>query len=160
MSGPRISTARRRIALVVEQHVGRVEVDLQIGALQIVERPPQQIGSFLARLESDGDAARHGQVADSAKRVEERLAVRIARLRQEAGVQRQVGQAERTSALQGPLQALQTLRPQLRVAEAAALLDRLRRRVVLAGEAEHGAGQTQAGLAPASGMASPSSQAA
>ena len=60
-------------------------------------------------------------------------------------MQHQVGQAQRERAVQRPGEALEPLRPGRRVAEAAGLLDRLRRRVVLAGEAEHGAGHVEAG---------------
>ena len=41
------------IALVVQQHVRRVEVHLQVRALQFVECQAQQVGRLLARLERD-----------------------------------------------------------------------------------------------------------
>src|SRR5262249_28902606 len=69
----------------------------------------------------------------------------VARLGDEAGVQHQILQTQSEGTVEGPLEALEALSPGCRVAEAAGLLDGLRRRVVLAREAEHRAGQTEAG---------------
>ena len=110
MSGPRISTARKRIALVVQEHVGGVEVHLQVGTFQLVERPPQQVGGFLAGLKGDGHAPRLCQGADFAERVEERLAIGVVRFGQETGVQRQVGQAEGAGAVERPGEAFEAFR--------------------------------------------------
>src|SRR5262249_38107614 len=55
------------IALVVEEHVGGGEVDLEVGALQLVERAAEEIGRLLARLEGDGDALRLRERADLAE---------------------------------------------------------------------------------------------
>ena len=60
------------------------------------------------------------------------------------GVERQVGEAQRDRAVECPLQPLDPLGPERGVAEAAGRLDRLRRRVVFAGEAEHRAGHDDA----------------
>src|SRR5579884_227521 len=92
----------QRIALVIKQHIGRIEVYLQIGTFQFVERAAEQVGGFLAGLESDGDALLGSQGADLAERIEERFAIRTSRLRQEAGVQHQIGQPQGASAIQRP----------------------------------------------------------
>ena len=60
-------------------------------------------------------------------------------------MQHQVGQAEGAGAVQGPGEAFEAGRPVGGVAEAASAADGVRRGVVLAGEAEHGAGQVEAG---------------
>ena len=110
MSGARISTARSGSPIVVEKHVGGIEVHLQIRALQFVERQPQQVGRLLPGLEGDGDAFCLRERADLAQRVEERLAVGVARLGDEAGVQHQVAQPQRPRALQRPQEAFQAFR--------------------------------------------------
>ena len=60
-----------RVAHVVEQHVGRVEVHLQVRALQVVERQPQQVGRLLARFERQSDALVGGELAGLGQRVQE-----------------------------------------------------------------------------------------
>ena len=123
MSGASRSTACDRVVLVVQEHVRRVEVHLQVRALQVVERPAEQGGGLLAGLERDRDALLGRELADLAQRVEERLAGRVADLGDEAGVEHQVGQAQLAGAVQGPLEAFESFGPQGRVAEAAGLLD-------------------------------------
>ena len=62
---------------------------------------------------------RLGQIADLGQRVEEGLAVGIARLGQETGVQHQVGQAQGAGCVPGPMEAVQPFGAGGRVAEAA-----------------------------------------
>ena len=98
-----------RVAHVVEQHVGRVEIDLDVGRLQLVERPAEQVGGLLAGLEGQGHPSSAGELAGLRQGVEHRRAVGIVGLGQEAGVEHQVGQAQRQGAVEGPLQPLEPL---------------------------------------------------
>src|SRR5262249_17936118 len=65
------------IALVIEQHVSGVEVDLEVRTFQVVQRLPQQVRRLLAGLERDGNTLGLRQIADLRQRVEERLAVGV-----------------------------------------------------------------------------------
>ena len=114
----------QRIALVVQEHVGGVEIHLQVGAFQLVQGAAQQVGALLAGLEGDGDALGLGHGADLAERVEERLAVGVVRLGQEPGVQRQIRQAEGAGAVERPGEAFEAGRPVGGVAETAGASDR------------------------------------
>ena len=60
-------------------------------------------------------------------------------------MQHDVGQAERLGAIESPLEAFEAFGTGGGVAEAAGEFDGLRRGVILAGEAEHGAGHAKAG---------------
>ena len=77
-----------------------------------------------------------------------------------AGVQHQVAQSQGAACGPAPRQAFETFGPRGGIAEAAGVLNGLRRRVILAGKAEHGAAHLKAGRRAASGSLSPSSQAA
>ena len=123
-----------RVAHVVEQHVGGVEVDLQAWRLELVERESQQVGGLLAGLERQRDALGGGQLASLSQRLEHRRPGGVAGLGNETGVERQIAQAECDRAIERPLEPLDPLRPKSRVAEAAGGLDRLRRRVIFARE--------------------------
>src|SRR5579875_3856545 len=134
----------KRIALIVKQHVGGIEIHFQIGTLQIVEGAPEEIGGFLPGLEPHGDAFFGGQGTDLAERIEKRFALGIAWFGQKAGVQHQIAQSQGARALQCPAETLQTLCAGLRIAETAGALNGLRRGVILAGKTEHGAAHLQA----------------
>src|SRR5579875_441205 len=134
-----------RITLIIKQHVGRIEIHLQIGALQFIEGEAKQVSSFLAGLKGDGDAFFCGQGTDLAECVEERFAIGMSRLRQESGVQHQIGQSQSPRAVERPAEAFQTFAARRWIAEAACALNGLRRGVVFAGEAEHGAAHLQTG---------------
>src|SRR5207248_541737 len=83
--------------------------------------------------EGDRDALSLGQIAHLGERVEERLAVGIARLGKEARVQHEVGQAQCLGTVEGPAEAGEAFGPGRRSAEAARLLDGLPRGVLLTG---------------------------
>src|SRR5215475_9867591 len=49
-----------RVSLVVKEHVGRVKVDFQVRAFQLVQGQPQEVGSLLAGFERDGNPLQIG----------------------------------------------------------------------------------------------------
>ena len=100
--GEQIENAKR-IVLVVKEHVGGVEVHLEVGRFQIVKRPAQERSRFLPGLEGDDDTRLAGQISDLRERVEERLAFRRADFRNETGVQHDVRQPELTACGRAPL---------------------------------------------------------
>ena len=92
-----------RVAHVIEQHVRRIEVDLQVGQAQLVECQAEQVGGLLAGLESQRDAPGRGQLARLGQRLENRGPARVVRRRQETRVQRQVATSPAPSCGEWPI---------------------------------------------------------
>ena len=120
------------------------KLTLRFGAFSSSSVSRSSSGGLLAGLEGQGDALLGGHLAGLGQGVEHRRAAGVADLGQEAGVEHQVGQAQRDGPVEGPGEPIEPLGAVGGVAEAAGGLDRLGGGVVLAGEPEHGAGEGQA----------------
>ena len=59
-----------RVAHVVEEHVGGVEVDLEVGGLQVVEGLLEEFSGLLAGLKGESDAVFAGDLTGLGQCVE------------------------------------------------------------------------------------------
>ena len=82
MSGPEDLDRPDRVSHVIEQHVGRVEIHLDVRRLQLVERRRKQVRGLLPGLERQGHAAFPGKVAGPGERVEHGGSLRVVAARE------------------------------------------------------------------------------
>ena len=134
---PRIEDLDRfhRLALGVEDHVRRIEVDANARNLRHEGR--EVLGGLLAGLENERDAVLAALVAHPAHALDVLLERGGVGLVEEARVRRHVLAPEFLRQLRTARDDLLVLLPGLVRNDAAGLLDRLQRRVVLADHADH-----------------------
>ena len=127
-----------RVALVVEKHVRRIEVDANAWPVEYFEEEPQCVGGFLPSLEAKRDAVGVKHIGDLCDAVEQFGKAGVALfVRQEAGVEGDNLQAKPVGDCGDGLNIGPVRIPVFVRHNATGFADGIERRVIFADRAEH-----------------------